>query len=687
MDIFASGDEQAVLAKLPDLDLNEVYRGSYAIHLAIMRGMSGVVDALLARGVRLDMLDGDGRSVLYLPIKLGQQLVLRKLATADRQQAGVSVLNIRDAQGQTPLHYALQHGADDVVSELLGLGADPAHADLEGNTPLHAAVLANAIIPALLDKAPLDARNKQGETALHMAVSANAKDMVAELLRRGADVNASTYVTRFTPLCYAVVGGNQALVDVLLRSGASPQVQDVKGDSPLHFAAQGRMHAIFAMLLPKTDVRPLINATGDTVAHAVLKNALHDQVDFPHLLKHCKVNAQDADGRTVWHLLVAENVWETYANVLRTTKNKVFIQDRDGAAAFDQVPEDRRGKLTALLADSYRHTLQHARRPLVDAEDRRCKQAFDKTCDAHILRQVQSKRAVPEVDRKQLITYPQPAGTDGRFIGTSLDLVCGLLHLARLPGVAVGLTGSFAKNAALQRVVAQQGRTLSSADFSNFELNWFFHQLVMPTDLSYVVSGFLAGDKQFLCMLLNIELSNGSHSNAILVSKSARTMERFEPYGSLSPPDFYYNATRLDAELESALLALFPGYKYLAPPVFQPQVGPQVVDSLDKRRSLLDPKGYCAVWSLWYQEMRASNPSVPPGVLCRKLVGGLRLQHKSLRVYIRQYSAGVVQYRDELLAAVGLTIDDWHHNNFTPRQHGQLVELLRQAASAGTAGK
>lgn len=163
--------------------------------------------------------------------------------------------NVRDEQGETPLHAAVRGQKDDaLIAQLVAGGADVSARDAFGNTPLHTAAWwgKDSTVRTLLRLgAPVNARNARGDTPLCVALQCEAAypgcdDTLARvraLLEGGADVHAANELGR-TALHEACEGYLQAyhqgaeLVRILLDAGANPNTQDAEGNTALHLAAR-----------------------------------------------------------------------------------------------------------------------------------------------------------------------------------------------------------------------------------------------------------------------------------------------------------------------------------------------------------------------------------------------------------------------------------------------------------------
>ena len=122
---------------------------------------------------------------------------------------------------------------------------------------------------ALLDRgAAIDAKDREGATALAKAAEADKLKVMKLLLERGADPNARA-VDGSTPLFYAAKEDRGAAVALLLERGADPNIPGEKGIRPLAAAAyNGSADSVDALLKYGADPNALDDGGKSAMVYA-----------------------------------------------------------------------------------------------------------------------------------------------------------------------------------------------------------------------------------------------------------------------------------------------------------------------------------------------------------------------------------------------------------------------------------
>lgn len=161
--------------------------------------------------------------------------------------------NFYSNEEKTVLHFAAKYGWVDIVESLLKLGSDPNAKDINGKTPIiHATNNQYKEIVDLLVKYSANIFcHTQHYTLLHSAAGTGWVDFVQHLLNRGVDINAKNKFGQ-TALHVAILKYKKDIVTLLLNSGADTAYGHLnRGGSVLHFAVEKNRPGIVKLLVEK----------------------------------------------------------------------------------------------------------------------------------------------------------------------------------------------------------------------------------------------------------------------------------------------------------------------------------------------------------------------------------------------------------------------------------------------------
>lgn len=239
--------------------------GNQPLHYAAQRGLpylhenlykqSAIINMLLAAGAKVDAPGKDGWLPIHFAAATGRSEGIAALIAAkadpnaalanglrplhlisDRRNfydsepvvaallAGGARVDVRDAKGWEPLHYAAQRGATRTVKRLLEAGANPAAVTPDGHTAMDYAIASKStqsqsLLQAATTGQPLSSP-EQRNAALFDAVRERDAAEVKRLLTLGARADASDkYGKRVIDV--AARRGDVAVLKLLVNAGAS----------------------------------------------------------------------------------------------------------------------------------------------------------------------------------------------------------------------------------------------------------------------------------------------------------------------------------------------------------------------------------------------------------------------------------------------------------------------------------
>lgn len=240
-----------------------------ALHLAIAARHDLTADVLLAhKDADVTIADADGQQPLHHAIRHGNQRIVTELLTRGAK------LKAQNDYGWKPVHLAAAYGHTDLLMEFLTHGVNP-------NEPLSS--------PSFKPGKKTNEAARRGYWAeirwpheearpLHLAIEFGHPRVVKILLAAGADVSQPDNA-RWRPLHYAAFHCQSDVLQLLLDKGASPHATTVDGNTPL--ALGFREHGLQASPEDKARIQQLLQNAEAKKEKGGLKSMMQFKIGGP----------------------------------------------------------------------------------------------------------------------------------------------------------------------------------------------------------------------------------------------------------------------------------------------------------------------------------------------------------------------------------------------------------------------
>jgi ankyrin repeat protein len=526
-----------------DFDIHDE-QYNYIIQYLVLYNLVDIIAYLFKHtNIRLDILDTDGRSLLFIPIKYNYITLLKLLIDYDQSNIGLEIINMRDTMGYTGLHYSIIFNNFKSFKKLYEIGADINIIDNMKNNIFTFALQYNRtnILLYLLEKelnktyninqylnsknesvfqsALLydntvilnyiinhkklmniiinNTENEHGLSALHQSIILNKNEYGLNIIEMGGDIHIVDFLGN-TPLHYALIEKNFSFIESIIKKKVniinSLNIANLNGDTPLH------------LFLDNDDINITIN---DKDKHQ------YDYLNILEIFLHdTNINLMNNTGVTPLHIIVNKNLWtiNSIKNILinGNIHMNLFIVTKNKQSVLDLVQNTYKTDFINMAVDSYYNIIQKIKEKketskLVINWEKYCatddinnimilyKNDFKKNnisteisyyCKEYIKKMITDmKRSIPQYHE---ITLNIDSGVfiDGcYYTGSTIDILFGLVYLYKeFNNLNVLAEYPLTENKELEKYYTIMGINYNyKFIFSNIEIIWAFQKIIYIT--------------------------------------------------------------------------------------------------------------------------------------------------------------------------------------------------------------
>jgi uncharacterized protein len=306
-------------------DLGGIYskneRGESPLTIALGLGTS-VLEWLIS-DKNINYQDNDGNTPLLIAIDEGVNADIISFLI----EKGAKI-NIRNKDGWTALHKAVNKGNKEIVDVLAANGADFFAVNNNGNNSFDLIFeKGESYTSSIITNDLVKLRNNRMNTPLFYAIDWGSIEIVKIILDKDAEINAKN-INGETPLHQTVISDNSDIAKLLITRGATLEASDNQKNTPLHNCVTWNSSEVARVLIENGANINAKNITDRTPLHEAV--ALGEKSIANFLLRNkANINARDNNGQTPLYYAVKNNSYEI-ARILIDNGADISLRDRQG---------------------------------------------------------------------------------------------------------------------------------------------------------------------------------------------------------------------------------------------------------------------------------------------------------------------------------------------------------------------
>ena len=715
-------------SKNKDVDLNiKDDNNIYFLEYLILFNKYDILEIII-KNIKIDIIDENYRTILYNIVKYSYVECLDIILSENENNIGINILEMYDDDGNNGLFYSIKFNNLIIFSKIINKTKNIYSKNNSGLNSLHFCVkYGNYNIFKILLKyfKNINVKTNDGETCFHIAITYNKIDIISLLLINNIDFNIAENKYNQTPLHYIAFDYKINICELILPyvDNINGNIQDKCGNIFMHYFLNNidsnidtvtinKIYDIFILI--KFDYN-IYNIDGDCCLHILLKNLKKYDKKYikiiNNFINNTNLNIQNNDGESCLFLLIKYKYWYNIKNILKTKKLDIFQFNNNRKTIFDYV--DDFDDFINLVSESYLYQIKNIDNIVFhNYWDNICKKDINinniknnldidkfnininskELCFEIIYKKLlyninfflEKKKLINEIySYPKIIIYPKLIDTYediivSTFSTSTIDEFFGLLYLCKTHNNVKSSLNllDFSSNIV---------ECNNCCEFLNYEFTWSNFKLYDSFEFLQNLLISIKNDNKirFFIVPLGIKIYNNDelkgHANYLIFDFFLMEVERFEPYGSTTPQTMNYNSNSLDYHMEMKIASFTIKFKYISPQDYLPKISLQLLEISETKSDYIgDADGFCALWCIFWVDIRLKYPNIPRKKLIFLLKKEIVNSDYSYKKLIRNYGKKITDSRDILLNKINLNINEWYNDNISEEKLLKLNNLVKE---------
>jgi len=475
----------------------------------------------------------------------------------------------------------------------------------------------------------------------------------------------------------------------------------------------------------------LYNIDGNTPAHILFININYFILNnlnilINNIIEKIDLNIQNFKGESIFYIIIRNNYWSKIYNILINKKIDIFIIANNSTTIFDYIDKKDYEEFINMISLSYLNQLLNSdkSKKWLEYWDNRCKKIIklnelndtelefiknidiknnDNICFDIIKNKIKNSittfienknifesSSFPVSNKFNKLISNYPSVVISTFSGSTIDILSGFIFLinkfnkSKKNYLTTSLNLIEDKNNIIKcKKIKSNNNEHKICEIYGFEIYWINKNIQFPQNKYNNIHKILIwmnehkndGYRWFI-IPIGIEINTNSHANYLIFDIEMMEVERFEPHGAYPPLGLNYDSELLDNILINYIFESGLKFKYFKPLNYLPKIGFQIKEINELNNDYIgDPNGFCALWCIWWADLRLTNPEITRDKLVKNINKELINGNYSYKKIIRDYSGFIIEIRDKLFLKANTNINEWINDTISNKN----IDLLNSS--------